>query len=373
MWRALTEESYTHFVISGIARLEKKSQEFRLANSRDCELRQVPSGIGLGHSVVVARRGWSSCLVLFAQGSFRKDLWIDWKKISAGNQKGPLQLIKGTERSLRLGGCAETLSRQRWHSTACANFPRFSGVLSLEKRQKFITPQRVLVCVVCFPLQTLGWISVYMASDPDMSNEGTPFLGEPFVFPSYGNVGPPYIATLSLPGLTIGLSVWLFSTPVILNATSALVVSTSPQEHQPHVDPSPSSPVRSPSPSSLARSSSVSSSLSSERCEASNPVDKKNKKRKITKKKNKQGSKLPTNSEHVGKKPVTVDHVGSVDDAKITQTTRKPKYPCKLCKGNHLLKDCPGLSKVIEAWCTRPCQPMSSSSEQHVDDLPSTS
>ena len=76
-----------------------------------------------------------------------------------------------------------------------------------------------------------------MASVPEMTNEGTPFPREPFVFPSYGNIGPPHIATLSLPGLTIGLSVWLFSTQVIPNAVSASVVSTSPQENQPHVDP----------------------------------------------------------------------------------------------------------------------------------------
>jgi hypothetical protein len=101
-----------------------------------------------------------------------------------------------------------------------------------------------------------------MASVPRMTNEGTPFPGEPFVFPSYRNIGPPHIATLSLPGLTIGLPVWFFSTQVIPNAASASVVRTSPQEHQPHVDPSPSSPVRSSSPSSLARSSSVSSSSS---------------------------------------------------------------------------------------------------------------
>jgi hypothetical protein len=212
-----------------------------------------------------------------------------------------------------------------------------------------------------------------MASVPGMTNEGTPAPGEPFVFPSYGNIGPPHIATLSLPGLTIGLPVWLFSTQVIPNAVSASVVSTSPQEHQPHVDPSPSSPVRSSSPSSLARSPSVSSSSSSESSEASNPVNKKKKKRKIKKKKDKQGSKPPTTVKHVGKQPVTVNHAGSVDDVKITQTTRKPKYPCRLCKGSHLLKDCPGLSKVIEAWSTHPHQPMSSASEQHVDDLPSTS
>jgi hypothetical protein len=99
-----------------------------------------------------------------------------------------------------------------------------------------------------------------MVSIPGMNNEGTPTLGEPFIFPSYGNIGPPHIATLSLPGLTIGLSVWLFSTQVIPNAVTTSVTRTSPQENQPHVDPSPSSPVRSSSPSSLARSPSFSSS-----------------------------------------------------------------------------------------------------------------
>jgi hypothetical protein len=212
-----------------------------------------------------------------------------------------------------------------------------------------------------------------MASVPGMTNEGTPAPGEPFVFPSYGNIGPPHIATLSLPGLTIGLSVWLFSTQVIPNAVSASVTSTSPQEHQPHVDPSPSSPVRSSSPSSVAMSPSISSSSLGESSEASHPMNKKKKKRKIKKKKDKQGSKPPTTVKHVRKQPVTGNRVGSVDDVKIAQTTRKPKYPCRLCKGSHLLKDCPGLPKVIEVWSTHPRQPMSLASEQHVDDFPSTS
>jgi hypothetical protein len=211
-----------------------------------------------------------------------------------------------------------------------------------------------------------------MASVPKMTNEGTSALGEPFVFPSYGNIGPPHIATLSLPGLTIGLPVWLFSTQVIPNAVSASVTSTSPQEHQPHVDPSPSSPVRSSSPSSLAMSPSISSSSSGESSEASHPMNKKKKKRKIKKKKDKQGSKFPPVVKHVGKQPVTVNRAGSVDDVKITQTTHKPKYPCRLCKGSHLLKDFPGLSKVIEAWSTHPLQPMSLASEQPADDPPST-
>jgi hypothetical protein len=206
-----------------------------------------------------------------------------------------------------------------------------------------------------------------------MTNEGTPAPGEPFIFPSYENIGPPHIATLSLRGLMIGLPVWLFSTQVILNAVSASVTSTSPQEHQPHVDPSPTSPVRSSSPSSLAMSPSISSSSLGESSEASNLVNKKKKKRNIKKKKDKRGSKPPTTVKRVGKQPVTINCVGSVDDFKITQTTRKPKYPCRFCKGSHLLKDFPGLSKVIEVWSTHPRQPMSLTSEQHANDFPSTS
>jgi hypothetical protein len=223
---------------------------------------------------------------------------------------------------------------------------------------------------ICFILLLHG--PIFLTFVPGTTNEGTPIPGEPFVFPSYGNIGPPHIANLSLSGLTIGLSMWLFSTQVIQNEVSSLVVSTSPQKYQPH-DPSSSSPVGYSSPSSLARSSSISSSSLSEISQASNSVNKKKKKRKNKKKKNKQGSTLPTTARHVGEKPIIVNHVGSVDDVKITQTTRKSKYSSRICKGSHLFKDFPGLSKVIKAWSTHPLQPMSSTSEQHVDDLPSTS
>jgi len=29
---------------------------------------------------------------------------------------------------------------------------------------------------------------------------------------------------------------------------------------------------------------------------------------------------------------------------------RKPKYPCRLCKGDHFLINCPGIPKVLEVW-----------------------
>jgi hypothetical protein len=108
------------------------------------------------------------------------------------------------------------------------------------------------------------------------------FQRETFVFPSYRNVGPPYIATLSLTGLTIGLLVWLFFTPVISNVGASNV--STPPTHQPHVNLSPSSPVM---------SHSIYPSSPSEISQASREIDKKKKKRK-QKKKNQKGTKPPT-------------------------------------------------------------------------------
>jgi hypothetical protein len=149
-----------------------------------------------------------------------------------------------------------------------------------------------------------------MASNPGSTNGGTPSSGEPYTFPSFGNFGPPYVATLSLPGLTIGLPVWLFPTPVIPNppnvsvAPNTLDVNT-PPTHQPHVDFSPSSPIKSPS---------ISPSSPSESSKASSQVDQKKKKRKEKKKKSPKRTKTPTTSDVGSKKPVTVNSTGSVDD-----------------------------------------------------------
>jgi hypothetical protein len=93
---------------------------------------------------------------------------------------------------------------------------------------------------------------MWVASTPGSTNGGTPYPGEPFTFPSFGNFGPLYIATLILPGLTIKLPVRLFPTLVILNHPSASATPNTldvitPPTHQPHVNLYPSSPVRSPS------------------------------------------------------------------------------------------------------------------------------
>jgi hypothetical protein len=190
-----------------------------------------------------------------------------------------------------------------------------------------------------------------------MTNEATPFRGEPFVFPSYGNVGPPYIATLSLLCLTIGLSVWLFYTSVISNSCALDVIT--PPTHQPHVDLSPSSSIRSPS---------ISPSSPSESSKVSSQVDKKKKKWK-EKKKNQKGTKPPTTSNVGSEQPATVNSTGTVDEVnKIKTKNLKPKFACSICKGDHFLRDCLGIPKVLEVWSSTSSAPV-----VHASDTPSTS
>ena len=61
-----------------------------------------------------------------------------------------------------------------------------------------------------------------MENVPEFINLGTPPNENPSTFPCFGNVGPPYMATLSLPGFTIGLSIWLFSTSLAPNADDTI-------------------------------------------------------------------------------------------------------------------------------------------------------
>ena len=69
----------------------------------------------------------------------------------------------------------------------------------------------------------------------------------PCTIPLTGNVGVPLMATLNLPGFTLGLPVWLFSTPTILNSPDASQVISLYQGHQ--NTSSPSLVVVSPLPS----------------------------------------------------------------------------------------------------------------------------
>ena len=107
---------------------------------------------------------------------------------------------------------------------------------------------------------------------PQFTNQGIPSEGNPGPFPTFGNVGAPYMATLSLPGLTLGFPVWLFSTSVVSSALA--FVQSSPPPKQRHVDSkvdlSPSSPI----------SLSASSTSPGESLYSSNQVAKKKKKKK---------------------------------------------------------------------------------------------
>ena len=125
-----------------------------------------------------------------------------------------------------------------------------------------------------------------MGDSPGTTSQEIPFQGMYFVSPTYGVVGPPFMATLSLHGLNIGLHVWLFSNPVIPNAPFVLVHGPSPHEHRPHVNPSPSS--------SNVESTSLSSSSHVGNSDVSKRVAKKKMKRKDKKKKTKQSELKPT-------------------------------------------------------------------------------
>ena len=192
-----------------------------------------------------------------------------------------------------------------------------------------------------------------MDSPSRTTNQETPLPSMSFVFPLYGDVGPPLMAMLSLPRLTIRLPIWLFSSLVIPCTPAASDPNPSSQEHQPHVDPSPSSPdVSSP----------ISTSSPIESCSTSIQVDKKKKKRNIKKKKNKQTTKS---------QPITPPSADSVD--MHTQIPGKPKFPCRLCKGDHLLKYFHGLNLVLEEWSKVSWKLMSSAFVHYIDDPPSTS
>jgi hypothetical protein len=168
-----------------------------------------------------------------------------------------------------------------------------------------------------------------MASNPESTNGGAPSPTEPYTFPSFGNFGPPYISTLSLPGITIGLPVWLFPTLVILNppnvsTTPNTLEFITPPTHQPHVDFCPSSSIKSPS---------ISPSSPSESSKASSQVDQNKKKRKEKKKKSPKRTKAPTTSDVGSKQPVTVNSTGSVDEVnKIRMKNLKPKFSFSLVR-----------------------------------------
>jgi len=54
----------------------------------------------------------------------------------------------------------------------------------------------------------------------ESTNQRVPLEGNPSPSSYWGDVGAPHMGTFSLPGLTIGLPVWLFSTFVVQNTVT---------------------------------------------------------------------------------------------------------------------------------------------------------
>ena len=71
-----------------------------------------------------------------------------------------------------------------------------------------------------------------MAKTPMKINQEIPMLGTPCTLSLTGNVGVPLMATLKLPGFTLGILVWLFSTPIVMNYPNSSQVRTLYQGHQ---------------------------------------------------------------------------------------------------------------------------------------------
>ena len=99
------------------------------------------------------------------------------------------------------------------------------------------------------------------------TNQGIPLGGNPSPFSSWGDVGAPHMATLSLPGLTIGLPIWLFSTSVIQNTTIPEQSNQQLDETRVTHQPSTSSNSSSPPSSSLDGAGKAKSQVSKEKKE----------------------------------------------------------------------------------------------------------
>ena len=175
-----------------------------------------------------------------------------------------------------------------------------------------------------------------------------PLGGNPSPFSSWGEIGAPHMATLSLPGLTIGLPVWLFSTSVVM--PTAIPEQSSQQLDDPHV---------APKASTSSNSSSLPSSLLGKAGKAKNQVPKRKKEKKKKEKKEKEPKTSGGNRKSHSENPHTAP--------------TRPKMPCVICEGDHFHRDCPSIPQILRDWSPRLHNPVASTSEPHVDCTPSTS
>jgi len=147
----------------------------------------------------------------------------------------------------------------------------------------------------------------------ESTDQGNPLGGNPSPFSSWRDIGAPHMATLLLPGLTIGFPVWLFSTSVFMNTT--IPAQSSQQLNDPKVTPQTST---------SSNSSSLPSSSLDKAEKAKNQVPEKKKKEPKMKGGNKS---LLSENPH-------------------TASTR-PKSPCVNCKGDHYHRDFPSIPQIL--------------------------
>jgi hypothetical protein len=120
----------------------------------------------------------------------------------------------------------------------------------------------------------------------DDTNQGTPSQGDSCAFPFFKNVGVPLMVTLYIPGLNVGLPVWLGTIPNVSNSLDTSQLRT--LAHGNPIDVSSSTKSYLP-PSPASGESTV----------TSNRKSKQNRKGKNRKKKS------PASASHVGDKSTT--------------------------------------------------------------------
>jgi len=177
----------------------------------------------------------------------------------------------------------------------------------------------------------------------ESTNQGFPLGGNPSPFSSWGDVGAAHMATLLFPGLTIGLPVWHFSTTVVQNTT--IPEQSSQQLNDTKVTTQPSISSDPPSPHS---------SWLDEAGKEKNQVTEKKKEKKKKEPKAKKGNQASSS-----KNPHTA--------------LSKPRSPCVICKGDHYHRDCPCIPLILRDWSPRLHNLVSSTSDDHVENTPSTS
>lgn len=103
-----------------------------------------------------------------------------------------------------------------------------------------VASSRAKVLIVCLSsLKSRFYIPVRegfanqldMANIPMETNQGTFPKGDSCPFPFFGNVGTPLMVTLNIPGLNVGLPIWLWSSLNIPNALKAFQMNSLFQGH----------------------------------------------------------------------------------------------------------------------------------------------